>query len=385
MMKKTASKNLKVPNLRFPGFEGEWDSNRLGNIFSISAGGDIDTENISKRKTETFQYPIYANAEKDKGLYGFSNTYKANENVITVSGRGVNIGRAHARNHKFYPIVRLLVLQPKHTENNYFFEHQINRLNLYKESTGVPQLTAPQISTYTVFYPSVAEQKKIATFLALIDERIQTQKKIIEGLEFLIKGICQNLTKSKNWKKQYLRDVLIERKEMNRSNHPIHSVSVSKGVINQIEYLGRSFAAKDTSNYNVVHFGDIVYTKSPTGNFPHGIIKQSFVQEEVAVSPLYGVYTPKNIYIGTILHHYFNNPINATNYLHSLIQKGAKNTINITNQHFLDKEVLLPTDKDEIKAISSLLNTLTQKINIEESLRYNLIQQKNFLLQNLFI
>jgi type I restriction enzyme S subunit len=107
----TASMN--VPQLRFPEFSGEWIEKKLGNIFKITAGGDIDKKNVSEIKNEIFQYPIYANAEKNKGFYGYSDLYKIDEGVITVAGRGVNLGIAHARNHKFYPIVRLLVLNPK--------------------------------------------------------------------------------------------------------------------------------------------------------------------------------------------------------------------------------------------------------------------------------
>lgn len=178
---------------------------------------------------------------------------------------------------------------------------------------------------------------------------------------------------------------MTERKEPNTANYSVHSVSVSKGVINQIEYLGRSFAAKDTSHYNVVYYGDIVYTKSPTGEFPYGIIKQSFVSEKVAVSPLYGVFKPKNFYLANILHYYFSNPINTNNYLHSLVQKGAKNTINITNHNFLEKEIYLPEDEKEIQTISNLLSKLNLKKNLEQSILDNLISQKQYLLSNLFI
>lgn len=144
------------PKLRFSEFNEDWKDKELGNIFKITAGGDIGKENVSQIKNEIFKYPIYANAEKNKGFYGYSDIYKVVENVITVAGRGVNIGIAHARDHKFYPIVRLLVLIPKKNENIYFFEYQINRLNLFKESTGVPQLTAPQVSGYKVFYPQLS-------------------------------------------------------------------------------------------------------------------------------------------------------------------------------------------------------------------------------------
>ena len=186
-------KQANIPQLRFPEFKEKWDSDKLRNLFEISAGGDIGKENVSEIKTNKFKYPIYANAEKNMGFYGYSDIYKVNENVITVAGRGVNIGIAHARDHKFYPIVRLLVLEPKHNQNIYFFEYQINRLNLFKESTGVPQLTAPQVSGYEVFFPSLPEQDKIALFLRSIDKKLEGLKKKKSLLEHYKKGVMQKL------------------------------------------------------------------------------------------------------------------------------------------------------------------------------------------------
>ena len=150
-----------------------------------------------------------------------------------------------------------------------------------------------------------------------------------------------------NWQKTELSKVLQERTEKNINGYTVCSVSVSQGIINQIEYLGRSFAAKETSHYNVVKYGDIVYTKSPTGDFPYGIVKRSYIKNAVAVSPLYGVYKPIDDNIGVILHFYFMQPNNAFNYLHPLIQKGAKNTINITNTRFLGNSIPLPKTEDE--------------------------------------
>ena len=102
-----------------------------------------------------------------------------------------------------------------------------------------------------------------------------------------------------------LSELLTERNEVNTAQYEVYSVSVSQGVVNQVDYLGRSFAAKDTSNYNVVHYGDIVYTKSPTGDFPYGIVKRSNQAKPVAVSPLYGVYKPASNEIGCFLHYLF--------------------------------------------------------------------------------
>lgn len=171
---------------------------------------------------------------------------------------------------------------------------------------------------------------------------------------------------------------------MNNKGFDICSVSVSKGVINQVEYLGRSFAAKETAHYHVVRHGDIVYTKSPTGDFPYGIIKQSYCENPVAVSPLYGVYEPITHEVGVFLHHYFCNPCNTLNYLHPLIQKGAKNTINITNQHFLDNQVGIP-DSGVLSSTISAIIAISSRLKLEEQLLRQLELQKQFALSNMFI
>lgn len=166
--------------------------------------------------------------------------------------------------------------------------------------------------------------------------------------------------------KTELRNVLEERNEKNIKGCDVYSVSVIEGVVNQIEYLGRSFAAKDTLQYNVVKYGDIVYTKSPTGDFPYGIVKRSNVRCDVAVSPLYGVYKPVNDYLGVIIHFYFMQPNNALNYLHPLVQKGAKNTINITNRRFLENTIPLPKAIDEAKRLACMLISIQSKIALEK-------------------
>lgn len=187
------------------------------------------------------------------------------------------------------------------------------------------------------------------------------------------------------WEEKKLNEILLERKEKNNGNLRVCSVAVRKGVIDQIEHLGRSFAAKDTSNYNLVKYGDIIYTKSPTGDFPYGIIKQSFLNENVVVSPLYGVFKPLNFNLGYILHCYFYYRENTNNYLYSIIQKGAKNTINITNTTFLSKSLILPIDENEQMKIAKLFIELDNKINKEQEKLDYLNEYKKGLLQQMFV
>ena len=75
-----------VPKLRFSEFDGNWNEEKLGEIFKINAGGDIDKDHVSQKKTEKFKYPIYANAEKNKGFYAYSDIYKIKEeNMLNLS------------------------------------------------------------------------------------------------------------------------------------------------------------------------------------------------------------------------------------------------------------------------------------------------------------
>jgi len=196
--KKGVMQQLFSQQLRFKDEDGndfpKWEVKRLGELFIINAGGDIIKERVNKVKFDIFKYPIYANSEKNKGLYGFSNTYKVDFDCVTITGRGA-LGIAHARFEKFYPIVRLLILKPKRESDMIFFENHINGLNIYCESTGVPQLTAPQISTYKISYPCIQEQQKIADFLSRIDIKIE--------------AVSQQITKTKSFKKGLLQQMFV--------------------------------------------------------------------------------------------------------------------------------------------------------------------------------
>ncbi|MEY4134181.1 MAG: type restriction enzyme subunit [Bacteroidota bacterium] len=186
------------------------------------------------------------------------------------------------------------------------------------------------------------------------------------------------------WKERKLYEVLKEHGSKSTGAEEVFSVSVHKGIINQIEHLGRSFSAANTDNYKRVFPGDIVYTKSPTGNFPFGIIKQSKVVKPVIVSPLYGVFTPETEALGCILDAYFESPENTINYLSSIVQKGAKNTINISNETFLSKALFLPSNHEEQQKIAATLTSLDDLITAQTEKIKALQAHKKGLMQQLF-
>ena len=187
-----------------------------------------------------------------------------------------------------------------------------------------------------------------------------------------------------NWEERPLGDFLNEHKVKSDGQCEVHSVSVHKGVINQKEHLGRSFAAKDTSNYNLAHPNDVIYTKSPTGDFAFGNVKQSHLEIKVIVSPLYGVFTPITPEAGYIIHCFFESPQRAFKYLDPITQKGAKNTIQITNQGFLSGMVRFPHSPAEQKKIADCLGSLGDLLAAHCRKLDALQDHKKGLLQQLF-
>ena len=194
--KKGIMQKLFSQEIRFKDEQGkeypDWKRNSLATLFEISAGGDIKKIHSQKHKDDVFCYPVYANSEKNKGLHSYSDIFRVDLNCVTVSGRGT-LGVAHARFGKFYPIVRLLVLVPKRVSDLIFFEHAINLLCIFNESTGVPQLTAPQLKKYKVNYPTLWEQQKIASFLSAIDKKIELIAQQLEQARTFKKGLLQQM------------------------------------------------------------------------------------------------------------------------------------------------------------------------------------------------
>ena len=390
-------KVLNVPALRFPEFKGEWEKCKLSKVCSFFSGG---TPPSSNKEYYNGNIPFIRSGELHNDE---TELFITKEGLDNSAAKTVEVGdlllalygatSGDIAISKIKGAINQAILCIRTKQNKKFVEsvwnkHVARLLQTYLQG-GQGNLSADIVKNIPFYFTNVEEQNKLARFISLLDQRIAAQNKIIEKYESLIQAIIyQKKTdgiRKGNWQKTVLSEVLQERTEKNINGYTVCSVSVSQGIINQIEYLGRSFAAKETSHYNVVKYGDIVYTKSPTGDFPYGIVKRSYIKNTVAVSPLYGVYKPINDNIGVILHFYFMQSNNAFNYLHPLIQKGAKNTINITNARFLENSIPLPITEDEAVDIANALTSVQTKIDIEKSLLRSYEKEKQYLLRQMFI
>jgi type I restriction enzyme S subunit len=192
-LKQATMQQLLTGQTRLPGFSGEWEVKRLGKLFDVLAGGDFKAACSSVLQDEQHPFPIYSNSITDSGLYGFCSYGIYPKATITVTARGT-VGAANYRDHSYTAIGRVLVLLPKQNLDGRFFSEFINnRISFVVESTGVPQLTAPQISKYELQVPNADEQAAIATTLSDMDTEITALETRRDKTRDLKQGMMQEL------------------------------------------------------------------------------------------------------------------------------------------------------------------------------------------------
>lgn len=379
---------MKLPN--------GWKKSKIGETCSLLSGQDFPPNLYGN---EEKGMPYITGASNFAGNHIILNRWtehpkniaKKGDILLVCKGSGFGI-TAIADFEKAHIARQVMALQKLNGVDRDFLYQVVsmNVRNIKQKGCGlIPGIDRKTVLNIEYLLPPIEEQKKIAATLSVWDSAIEKMEKLIEAKESLLTEYGKELfgrteeKENEKWSTIALSNVLNEHGDKSTGVEEVFSVSVHKGLVNQIEHLGRSFAAKDTSNYNRVHYGDIVYTKSPTGDFPLGIVKQSLVKEDVVVSPLYGVFTPQTFELGVILDFYFSSPINANNYLRPVAQKGAKNTINITNKKFLSAKLQLPIDVKEQKKIAQFVQTTKKEMAVLRDILENYKKQKQGLMQKL--
>ena len=229
-----------------------------------------------------------------------------------------------------------------------------------------------------VVFPPLPEQQKIAEILSMQDKLIELEEKKIEQLKKLKKAYLQKMFPKKGssypeirfkgftdpWEQRKLNEYLTVSTKKNTEDKydktDVLSVSGEVGVVNQIEFQGRSFAGASVSNYGVVETGDVVYTKSPLRANPYGIIKANKGKSGI-VSTLYAVYkTIQGTANADFIECYFDLDDRLNMYLKPLVNIGAKHDMKVTDENALKGGVLFPSYEEQcqIADFFSRLDTL---------------------------
>ena len=188
------------------------------------------------------------------------------------------------------------------------------------------------------------------------------------------------------WKQRELNEYLEVSKAKNKDEvygkEDVLSVSGDYGIVNQIEFQGRSFAGVSVAPYGVVETGDVVYTKSPLKSNPYGIIKANKGKPGI-VSTLYAVYKPLDNVSSEFVQIYFEQDSRMNNYMHPLVNKGAKNDMKVSDENALKGEVCFPSRDEQIK-ISEYFAKLDNLITLHQRKCDETKTLKKYMLKKMF-
>jgi type I restriction enzyme S subunit len=392
---------MKQPKIRFKGFTGEWQTSRLDACVDF-------LDNLRKPIDEGSRikgiYPYYGAS----GIVDYVHDYIFDEELILLSEDGANItdrnypvcflasGKYWVNNHAH-------VLKAKNGFANSFVSNAMECKDYSQYNTGMamPKLNKEVCKGIPLTYPSIDEQKAIASYFTNLDALIQSTTKKIESFKQVKAACLQSMFPQEGessprvrfkgfegeWEKVTLGDCLIINNDRNQNNvygiNDVLSVSDEVGVVNQIKLLGRSYAGKSVSNYRVLKTNQIVYTKSPLKSKPYGIVKVNKGSVGI-VSVLYAVYDTKENVCPDYIHYYFEPTHRINNYLLPLINKGAKNTMNISDEMALTGSIWIPSYKEQ-KKIADFLLILDSQITLQSQRLEKLKQIKSACLDNMFV
>ena len=264
-----------------------------------------------------------------------------------------------------------------------------------------PNLSLEQVANLEIAIPSDDEQKIIGAFFQQLDNLIALHQRKFEKLTNVKKSMLEKMFPQNGssypeirfkgftdpWEQRKLEDYLTVSTEKNTGNiygrSDVLSVSGDYGIVNQIEFQGRSFAGASVLNYGVVQTGDVVYTKSPLNSNPYGIIKTNKGKPGI-VSTLYAVYHPKENAFSDFIQVYFEQHARMNNYMHPLVNKGAKNDMKVSSENALKGPVCFPS-RVEQESISAFFSVLDHLITLHQRELEKLQSIKKALLEKMFV
>lgn len=152
-----------------------WNVKKLGDVAkTIFAGGDKPND-ISLLKTDEYRYPIYANGDGDRGLLGYSKTYRVEDRAVTIGARGASIGNCRICEGQFTPVVRLITIVPKKELDIIYLYYCACMMEFNINGAGQAQLTTPNVINKDIYLPPTDLQQEFASKI----ESIEKQKELI--------------------------------------------------------------------------------------------------------------------------------------------------------------------------------------------------------------
>jgi type I restriction enzyme S subunit len=393
--------------LRFPEFTGKWEKKKLGDIANVYDGTHqtqnyvnegvrfLSVEDISSKGAqskyiteEAFNKDFKIKPQKDDilmtritaGIIGETSIVKTNEPIAYYVSLAL--------------IRRTRQISPEYLSsyiNSNHFKYELHKRIIH---VAFPKkINLNDLEECKVSYPKLDEQKKIASFLSLIEERISTQNKIIEDLKMLKSTISEKLFNRVlrfnkqgknaylNWELRKFRDFLSIPDKI-----PIDQINKNKLLTVKLHLKG---VMKNDSTESLSISGTTYYFRKK-GQFIFG--KQNLFNGAFGIIPdEYDGFLSSNDVPTLDINHNKINPLYLLYYmgrrnyyvpLESIaIGSGSKRIHETT---LLNLEIAVPTLEEQTSIVSTIYS-IEKKFNLEISVLQNFNIQKKYLLSNLFV
>ncbi|AXR04920.1 restriction endonuclease subunit S [Salinimonas sediminis] len=412
------SEQKRVPELRFPEFDGKLESKTLGDFMSFKNGINADkgqyghgrkfinvldiiakkpiyhdkiigSVSVSDKEFEKNEVKygdiLFQRSSETREEAGQSNIYLDKHNTATFGGFVIR-GRPTV---KFSPL---------------YFDALLKTSTLRKEITtksggstrfnvGQDSLSAVNVTLTTDF----EEQQKIANFLSSVDTKLAKLGRKKAHLEDYKRGLMQQIFSLKlrfkqddgsefpKWEIKTLKDLAYRQtnKNVDGSVTDVFTNSATRGIVRQQDYFDKNIANADNlEGYYIVQSGDYIYNPRISVHAPVGPIGKNYLGLGV-MSPLYSVF---RFYQDDdrFYEFYFNSSM-WHRYMKMVANYGARHDrMNIITEDFLAMPLPVP-DYAEQKKIADLLSTFDQKIEVVGKQIEQLEAFKKGLLQKLFV
>lgn len=299
--------------------------------------------------------------------------------------------------HRLKPNSNLV--KPEYLIN--LFQTNRYRKFVWKMGTGVSVLglSKSNLAKYTVNIPSLEDQEKIAKFFSSLNKKIQLQQEKIDLLKEQKKGYMQKIFSRElrfkdkdglnypDWSQQKLGNFSerVTRKNSNLETTRPLTISAQHGLIDQVEFFNKTVASDNLTGYYLLSKGQFAYNKSYSNGYPLGAIKRLDNYENGALSTLYICFTPKNNVNSNFLVHYFDST-EWHKEVSLICVEGARNhgLLNVSVNEFFETQHYLPC-LDEQEKIANFFDQVNKKIILNEQTLFNLQQQKQAFMQQMFI
>lgn len=403
-----------VPALRFPGFRGEWEENRLGDIAKIVGGGTPKTKNQEYwdgeipwfTPTEIIDNKYVSESDRTISSLGLkeSSAKLLPKGTLLLTSRATLgeiaiLTKEAATNQGF----QSLIVKKANAEFVFYLQPKIKRYcQKYSSGSTFKEINKNTLGKMPIIVPLLQEQEKIATFFSLLDNRIKKQIEKIEQLKQLKKGLMQKIFSQE-----------IRFKDENGNEYPKWVKVELDDCIKYKRNYSFSRASEGEGKYKHIHYGDI-HTKLPT------VINNTDMIPNIMSEGEFTVVEPGDILVAdasedyedlgkTVVINFKNSNVVAGSHVHAF---SLCNTINPifygyftkTDSYYrymrkygtgvsvlglskknLSKIIINIPEVKEQKQIASLFSLLDKRIEKQLGKIEQLKEQKKGLLQKMFV